>query len=107
MTLCLILLALLLSGCSPVTESEETSALTRVIAQPLQASDHYPVLHRFNGRVIAPEHSQIGFEQAGRIVIFGDLPKATDMAQRIVSLPIHPMLSSEQVNRIISTCNQW
>ncbi|MFL9594945.1 hypothetical protein [Aeromonas veronii] len=57
MTLCLILLALLLSGCSPVTESEETPALTRVIAQPLQASDHYPVLHRFNGRVIAPEHS--------------------------------------------------
>lgn len=67
MTLCLILLALLLSGCSPVTESEETPALTRVIAQPLQASDHYPVLHRFNGRVIAPEHSQIGFELAGRI----------------------------------------
>ncbi|MEN3799501.1 efflux RND transporter periplasmic adaptor subunit [Aeromonas veronii] len=67
MILCLILLALLLSGCSPVTESEETPALTRVIAQPLQASDHYPVLHRFNGRVIAPEHSQIGFELAGRI----------------------------------------
>ncbi|MGL4250227.1 MAG: efflux RND transporter periplasmic adaptor subunit [Aeromonas sp.] len=67
MTLCLLLLALLLSGCSPVTAPTEESTPTRVVTQPLRASDHYPVEHRFNGRVIAPEHSQIGFELAGRI----------------------------------------
>ncbi|PJG59238.1 efflux RND transporter periplasmic adaptor subunit, partial [Aeromonas cavernicola] len=67
MALYLILLALLLSGCSPATVPTDTAPLTQVMAQPLQASDHYPVLYRFNGRVIAPEHSQIGFELAGRI----------------------------------------
>ncbi|MGL4932367.1 MAG: efflux RND transporter periplasmic adaptor subunit [Aeromonas sp.] len=67
MALRLILLTLLLSGCGPAPQSTEAPPLTRVIAQPLQARDHYPVQHRFTGRVIAPEHSQVGFELAGRI----------------------------------------
>ncbi|MGL5303932.1 MAG: efflux RND transporter periplasmic adaptor subunit [Aeromonas sp.] len=67
MVLRFILLQLLLSGCGPAAEPTHSATLTRVIATPLLARDHYPIEHRFNGRVIAPDHSQIGFELAGRI----------------------------------------
>lgn len=38
---------------------------------------------------------------------FGALPMAKQMAEREVSLPIHPHLSHEQVERVIEACNSW
>jgi dTDP-3-amino-3,4,6-trideoxy-alpha-D-glucose transaminase len=39
--------------------------------------------------------------------IAGDLPVARDFAANQVSLPIHPFLEDEEVERVIAACNSW
>lgn len=36
-----------------------------------------------------------------------DLPRAAEFARCEVSLPIHPFLTEEEVNRVVDACNRW
>ena len=58
---------------------------------------HYPIL--------IPE--QDAMKSLGRTLMKGDLPKAKRFAEQEVSLPIHPYLSDQDIERVISACNTW
>ena len=58
---------------------------------------HYPKL--------IPE--QTAFREAGVGRVLGGLPRAEAFARREVSLPIHPLLSEGDVERVVASCNAW
>ncbi|MGL5947611.1 MAG: efflux RND transporter periplasmic adaptor subunit [Aeromonas sp.] len=64
--LLLSLSLLWLTACQPEGDPPVADLLP-VLVQPLQASDHYPSAQKFNGRVVAPQYSELGFELPGRI----------------------------------------
>lgn len=67
-----------------------------LMAQGIQSAVHYPVL--------IPDQPAL---QAHSFTIEGELNNARLMANQEVSLPIHPFLSNDDVERVISACNTW
>jgi dTDP-4-amino-4,6-dideoxygalactose transaminase len=60
------------------------------------AGEHYPI--------VIPD--QAAMRSATHEVI-GDCARARRIARSQVSLPVHPYLSEEEINRVIDVCNQW
>jgi dTDP-4-amino-4,6-dideoxygalactose transaminase len=42
-----------------------------------------------------------------RFEVVGELVRAQELADREASLPIHPYLSAEEVDRVIASVNSW
>ena len=61
----------------------------------MQSGVHYPVL--------IPD--QPAFGRTGESLVLAPLSKARAFAETEVSLPIHPFLSDEDVERVIGVCN--
>jgi dTDP-3-amino-3,4,6-trideoxy-alpha-D-glucose transaminase len=65
-------------------------------SQGITTAEHYPAL--------IPDQPAIERHPHER---FGDCPRARQIAQGEVSLPIHPYLTDEEVERVIEACNRW
>ena len=63
----------------------------------VQAAVHYP-------RIIP---DQPALTESGPVRVHGDLKRARDYAARELSLPIHPFLTDEEVDRVIAIVNAW
>jgi dTDP-3-amino-3,4,6-trideoxy-alpha-D-glucose transaminase len=65
-------------------------------AQGIQNAVHYPVL--------IPDQSAL----SGQLYeIEGELTNARLFAEKEVSLPIHPFMSDDDVERVVAACNSW
>jgi dTDP-3-amino-3,4,6-trideoxy-alpha-D-glucose transaminase len=64
--------------------------------QGVSAAEHYPMTLMDQPAMQASRHEQLG-----------DCAKARDWCAREVSLPIHPYLLDEEVQRVIQACNSW
>jgi dTDP-3-amino-3,4,6-trideoxy-alpha-D-glucose transaminase len=62
----------------------------------IQSAVHYPVL--------IPDQPALRGEA---FVIDGELDNARFFAEKEVSLPIHPFMSDEEVERVVAACNDW
>lgn len=65
-------------------------------AQGIQTAVHYPVL--------IPDQPAL---RAQSYTIDGELTNARVFAEREVSLPIHPFMSDDDVERVVAACNSW
>jgi dTDP-3-amino-3,4,6-trideoxy-alpha-D-glucose transaminase len=65
-------------------------------AQGIQNAVHYPVL--------IPDQSALSGQS---YEIEGELTNARLFAEKEVSLPIHPFMSDDDVERVVSACNSW
>jgi dTDP-3-amino-3,4,6-trideoxy-alpha-D-glucose transaminase len=82
----------------PVLVSGDRAAFQEHLRRDGIASGvHYPKL--------IPE--QTAFREAGVGRVLGGLPRAEAFARREVSLPIHPLLSERDVERVVASCNAW
>ncbi|HMH01265.1 MAG TPA: DegT/DnrJ/EryC1/StrS aminotransferase family protein [Terriglobales bacterium] len=64
--------------------------------QGIQSAVHYPIL--------IPDQSALGGQP---FIVEGDLTNARGFAAREVSLPIHPFMSDDDVQRVVAACNTW
>ena len=79
-----------------VAPERKQSFLQHLDRSGIGSGEHYPL--------IIPEQKAmagVNYETAG------DLPVARAMAAGEVSLPIHPHLTDEEVERVIAACNGW
>ena len=60
-------------------------------------SIHYPILIS----------DQPALERYGRYHVFGSLVHARRFAEGEVSLPIHPFLTADEIQRVVDACNSW
>ncbi len=60
------------------------------------AGEHYPILMPDQGAMKDTAHE-----------VLGDCVQARKIAQGEVSLPIHPYLTDEEIERVIEVCNRW
>jgi dTDP-3-amino-3,4,6-trideoxy-alpha-D-glucose transaminase len=82
----------------PVLVAGERAAFQEHLRRDAIASGvHYPKL--------IPD--QPAFREAGAGRALTPLPRAEAFARREVSLPIHPFLSEEDVERVVASCNAW
>jgi dTDP-4-amino-4,6-dideoxygalactose transaminase len=65
-------------------------------AHGIQSAIHYPLL--------IPDQTAL---QGQRYTIHGELTNARLFAENEVSLPIHPFMSDDDVERVVATCNSW
>ncbi len=63
----------------------------------IASSVHYPVLIS----------DQRGLREAFPHAIYEDMPVARRFAEHEVSLPLHAYLTDDEVDRVISACNEW
>lgn len=77
-------------------KGDRTSFQEHLKAKGIQTAVHYPVL--IPGQPALHAHS---------FTIEGELNNARLMANQEVSLPIHPFLSNDDIERVISVCNTW
>jgi dTDP-3-amino-3,4,6-trideoxy-alpha-D-glucose transaminase len=81
----------------PILVKEDRTSLQKHLkAWGIQSAVHYPLL--------IPDQRAL---QAHSFTIEGELNNARLLANQEVSLPIHPFLSNEDVERVISACNTW
>lgn len=64
----------------------------------VQTAIHYPILITEQK---ALQSTDVKFE------ILADLKNAKHFANQQISLPIHPFLTTEEINQVIHACNQW
>ncbi|HTE87550.1 MAG TPA: DegT/DnrJ/EryC1/StrS aminotransferase family protein [Terriglobales bacterium] len=64
--------------------------------QAIQSAVHYPIL-------ITDQSALRGQP----FIVEGDLTNARRFASREVSLPIHPFMSDDDVQRVVAACNTW
>ncbi len=76
-------------------EGERESFQAHLKAQGIATGIHYPIIIP---RQRAFEHLSLANE------VF---PRASEMAQSEISLPIHPYLRPSQVEQIVTACNAW
>jgi dTDP-3-amino-3,4,6-trideoxy-alpha-D-glucose transaminase len=62
----------------------------------IASGEHYPL-------IIPDQKAMCGISSE----MLGDCARARQFASREVSLPIHPYMSDEQVDRVIQACNAW
>ncbi len=62
----------------------------------IQISIHYPI--------IIPQQKALAKMET---VVFGELKKSKEISSTVVSLPLYSYLTSEEVDKIISVCNNW
>jgi dTDP-4-amino-4,6-dideoxygalactose transaminase len=63
----------------------------------VQASVHYPT----------PIPYQPALRQMTGLQVHGELPRARSLAMEEVSLPIHPLLEADEIDRVIELVNRW
>ena len=80
-----------------LAEGDRSSFQEHLRGAEISTGVHYPVL--------IPE--QQALRGRADCEVLTPLPHATDFALREVSLPIHPFLSDEDVQRVVETCNAW
>lgn len=51
--------------------------------------------------------NQKALHDYGKFEVIGELKNAEKFASHEVSLPIHPLLTEEEVSQVIEACNQW
>jgi dTDP-3-amino-3,4,6-trideoxy-alpha-D-glucose transaminase len=64
----------------------------------IQTAIHYPVL--------IPDQAALS-PYGGEELCLTELPEARRFAESEVSLPVHPLLSDQDVDRVIEACNRW
>jgi len=77
-----------------VTEGDPTAVGEALRREGVAVGRHYPFL--------CPEQDAVG----GRGAVFGDLAVARRLAERELSLPIHPYLDEEEVETVIEACRE-
>jgi dTDP-4-amino-4,6-dideoxygalactose transaminase len=65
-------------------------------AEGIQSAVHYPLL--------IPDQPAL---RGQSFSVHGELTNARRFAEKEVSLPIHPFLSDEDVERVVDACNSW
>jgi dTDP-4-amino-4,6-dideoxygalactose transaminase len=80
-----------------VASGHRDSLLVFLRSEGVQAAVHYPTL--------IPDQPALQ-DLAGRQV-HGDLPRARSLAMEEVSLPIHPLLEADEIDRVIALVNRW
>ena len=79
-----------------LVKGDRQSFQEQLKAQGIQNAVHYPVL--------IPDQSAL----SGRpYEVEGELTNARRFAAREVSLPIHPFMSDDDVQRVVAACNTW
>src|SRR5262249_22552077 len=81
----------------PVLVDDRDGFQRHLAAHGVQSAVHYPVL----------TSRQPALQGSGHTVALTALPQAERMAACEVSLPIHPQLSDDGVERVVEACNAW
>jgi dTDP-3-amino-3,4,6-trideoxy-alpha-D-glucose transaminase len=86
----------------PVTVEprRKPSLIEHLRRNSISSGEHYP-------RLIPEQNAmqQVPYEVAGNGT--GDLPNARRIAAGEVTLPLHPYMTDEEVERVIAACNAW
>ncbi len=77
-----------------VVEGDPATVAEALRREGVAVGRHYPFL--------CPDQEAV----AGRGVVFGDLAVARRLAERELSLPIHPYLEDEQVEAVVEACRE-
>jgi dTDP-4-amino-4,6-dideoxygalactose transaminase len=77
----------------PVTIEQKAGFLEHLRAAQIAGGEHYPVL--------IPAQKALGLEPVPAF------PQALRISENEVSLPIHPYLRNDEVDRVIDSCNTW
>jgi dTDP-4-amino-4,6-dideoxygalactose transaminase len=72
-----------------MVEGDQDAVLSELQARGIEAGIHYPI----------PLHLQAALVHRGGRE--GDFPRAEGAARSILSLPIYPELTTEQINRVV------
>jgi dTDP-4-amino-4,6-dideoxygalactose transaminase len=79
-----------------LVKGNRASFQEHLTAQGIQSAVHYPTLIPDQPALRAQSHS-----------IDGELTNAHLFAEKEVSLPIHPFMSKDDVERVVAACNTW
>jgi dTDP-3-amino-3,4,6-trideoxy-alpha-D-glucose transaminase len=79
-----------------VAPDRKAGFLSHLHEQGIVAGEHYPVL--------IPEQKAMSGVEAE---VVGELKEAARIARGEVSLPVHPFLTDQEVDRVIEACNLW
>jgi dTDP-4-amino-4,6-dideoxygalactose transaminase len=77
----------------PVSVEQKVGFLEHLKASQIVGAEHYPVL--------IPKQKALGLTSVE------GFPQASRISEQEVSLPIHPYLCDEEVDRVIEVCNDW
>ncbi len=78
-----------------IVDGDRAALQAHLKACGVSSGIHYPI-------IIPRQAALDGMEGAA-----GEYPKAQSIADRELSLPIHPYLRDDEVERIVSACNSW
>lgn len=76
---------------------KRSALLTYLRERRIEAGLHYP-------RLIPDQRA---LREGGEFEVIGELEQARRLAGGEVSLPIHPFLTDDDVQRVIAVCNEW
>ena len=79
-----------------VEAGRKESFLEHLKANNIVGGEHYPV-------AIPDQKALVGVPHE----VTGDCVQARRFAQCEVSLPLHPFLTDEEIQRVVETCNRW
>lgn len=77
-----------------VTEGDPAALAAQLDRNGVHVGRHYPF--------VCPDQAAV----AGMGIAIGDLPTARRLAERELSLPLHPYLEDEEVDRIVEVCEE-
>jgi dTDP-4-amino-4,6-dideoxygalactose transaminase len=82
----------------PLVVSEGRNALRdHLESRRIASGVHYPILNS----------AQQALAHLGATPVLTPLPRAQHFADHELSIPIHPFLSDEDVDRVVDACNSW
>lgn len=83
----------------PILVMNNRSGLQQHLARlGIQSNIHYPCL--------IPEQSAL-LNQSAKFIVASELSQAKYFVEHGLSLPIHPFLQQDDIDRVISACNSW
>lgn len=80
----------------PVFTAHKASLIAHLREGGIGYGEHYP-------RVIPDQPAM----QEVSYIVYGDVPNARRVAEQEVSLPIHPYMSNDEVDRVLATIDRW
>ncbi len=80
-----------------VSDGGREAFRTHMEENRIETSVHYPLL-------IPDQQALTG---RGEVKVVGTLDNARSFAHEEVSLPIHPQLTAEEIDRVVTACNRW
>lgn len=79
-----------------LVQADRTSFQEHLKTQGIQSAIHYPIL--------IPDQPALHRQS---YVVDGELSNARRFAEKEVSLPIHPFMTDDDVERVVAACNSW